>query len=116
MSPKNIRNSLHPCLMLSFIIMGLTGVLMMFHMGFPGIKQLHEWLGVVFLIICVIHLHLNWKVFRAHFKNGPVLLSVIGIGLLSALLLISGGGKNKNGAYGHAGAGHYGHSSDRHYK
>jgi hypothetical protein len=113
MAPKNVRTGLQPSLILTFAIVGLTGLLMLFHADFRGIKHFHEWMSVVFLALCIFHLYLNWKVLLAHLKNGPVLLSVIGISLLSALLLFSGGNA-KNGGYGRSGGGHYNQAPYKH--
>ena len=109
MPSKNVRTSLHPSLALSFIIVGLTGILMLLHIDARGVKHLHEWMSIVFLILCIVHLVLNWKALRAHLRNGPVLMSVIGICLLSALLLFGAGGKGQNSRYGGSGAGHSRH-------
>ena len=106
MTSKNIRTGLNPLMMITFIIVGLTGILMLLHLDLRGIKHVHEWMSVVFLILCIVHLFLNWRAFLAHLKNGPVLLSVIGICLLSALLFFSAGDKGKDGHYGRSGAGH----------
>lgn len=114
MTPKNARTSLHPSLMLTFIIVGLTGILLIFHIDVRGIKHLHEWMSVVFLILCVVHLSLNWKSFWIHFKKGPIVLSVIGIGLLSILLLFGAGSKDRRDAYDRSGTGHYSHLNHKH--
>ena len=76
MTKKKSRTNLHPSLMLTFFIVGLTGILLLFHIDIRGIKHLHEWMSVVFLILCIVHLSLNWKAFLIHFNKGPVALSV----------------------------------------
>ena len=85
MTQKNIRTGLHSLLMSTFIIVGLTGILLLFHINVTGVRHLHEWMSIGFLILCVLHLYLNWKAVRAHLKNGPILLSVLGICLLLLL-------------------------------
>ena len=116
MTKTNARTSLHPSLILTFIVVGLTGILLLFHIDVRGIKHLHEWMSVVFLILCIVHLSLNWKAFLVHFKKGPVALSVIGIALLTVLLLFGAGDNGKNGSYGRSGSGHYRHLNLKHYK
>lgn len=105
MTKKNVRIHLLPALTLTFFIVALTGMMMMFHIGIGGIKPLHEWMSVLFLILCVVHLTINWKVFLAHLKKGPFIASAITIGLLSLLLLASGGSRDGDGRHGHFGAG-----------
>ncbi len=108
MTRKNLRTGLNPSLALTFIIVGLTGIMLMFHIEAGGIKHLHEWMGIVFLILCITHLCLNWKTFLGYLKNRTVLVSAIGICLLSAFLLISTGDRGK-GHYGSSRPGHYKH-------
>jgi len=86
----------------------------LFHVDVRGMKHLHEWMSVFFLILCVVHLILNWKAFRAHLKNGPVLVSVMVICLLLALLLFSAGEKGKNAPYDRSGPGNYKHQNYKH--
>lgn len=107
MTGKNLRTSLNPSLILTFIIVGITGIIMMFHIDAGGIKHLHEWMSMIFLILCIIHLCLNWKILLAYLKNRVVVVSSIGVCLLTVLLLMSGGDRGK---------GHYGESRSGHYK
>lgn len=93
MTKKNIRTILHPSLGTTFVIMVFTGILMFFHICPGGIRNLHEWISILFLVLCAIHLYLNWNVFMAHLKNGPFMISVIGVCLLSVILLFSAGDK-----------------------
>lgn len=111
MDRKLVRTGLQPALALSFLIVGLTGVLLLLHLDFRGLKHLHQWMSLVFLLCCSVHLFLNWRGLRAHLHNGPVVVSAVGIGLLSLLLLFSAGGKGNDGHhYGHDdhfGGGHH---------
>lgn len=107
MTGKNIRTTLNPSLILTFIVVGLTGIMMMFHIEAGGIKHLHEWMSIIFLILSVIHICLNWKIIVAYLKKTVVVVSAIGICLLTALLLMSGGDRGK---------GHYGESRSDHYR
>ena len=105
MTKKNIRTHLLPALTLTFFIVALTGIMMMFHLEIGGIKPLHEWMSVVFLILCIIHLVINWKIFLVHLKKGPAIVSLILICILSLLLLAGGGGHDRGGRHGHYGTG-----------
>ena len=105
MTKKTIRTNLLPALALTFFIVALTGIMMMFHLGVGGIKPLHEWMSVIFLILCIIHLSINWNVFMVHLKKGPAIVSIILICILSILLLARGGGNDRGGRHGHYGTG-----------
>ncbi len=101
MTKKTVRTHLLPALTLTFFIVALTGLMMMFHLGIGGIKHLHKWMSVIFLFLCIIHLVINWKTFLVHLKKGPVIGSIILICILSLLLLTGGGRHDRDGRHGH---------------
>lgn len=114
MSRKEIKTKLNPSLGLTFLISGVTGVLLLFHIKSGGIKFLHEWISVAFLVLCVLHLIINWKIFAAFMKRGPVIASLVGVCLLSGLLLLGGQGQG-NRVPGAGQAPGYGYSNQAGY-
>jgi hypothetical protein len=46
---------------LTFLAIGLTGILMFFHLRLPGITQLHELGGLMFVVVASWHVKLNWR-------------------------------------------------------
>ena len=111
MTKKNTRTYLNPSLALTFLIVAVTGVLMLFHLGGGGIRSLHEWMSIVFLIVSAVHLVLNWKFLWACLRRGPVIVSMVVILILSVFLIL--GGNNREGRHmqGQSGAGHGRYSS-----
>ena len=105
MTKRTVRANLLPALTLTLFIVAMTGIMMMFHLGIGAIKHLHEWMSVIFLILCIVHLIINGKAFLIHLKKGPVIISAIAVCLLSLLLLFSGGGHDGGGRHGHFGQG-----------
>lgn len=60
-----------PLTMGAFFLMAVTGGLMFFHIE-PGIgKELHEWLGWLFIAGVALHVAVNFAGFRRHFLQGP---------------------------------------------
>lgn len=60
-----------PLTMGAFFLMAVTGGLMFFHLE-PGIaKDLHEWLGWLFIAGVALHVAVNFAGFRRHFLQGP---------------------------------------------
>lgn len=112
MTKKNVRIHLLPALSMTFLIVALTGMMMLFHLGLGGIKPLHEWMSVIFLILCVVHLAINWKAFLVHLKKGPIIASAITVCLLS-ILLLAGGSHDQGGRHGHYGTGNGPYSHNR---
>ncbi len=46
---------------LTFFAIGLTGILMFFHVRVPGITLLHELGGLMFVVVAIWHVKLNWR-------------------------------------------------------
>ena len=79
----------------SFLIMGVTGTLMFFHLDEGLNKGLHEWAGWVMLAAVGVHIVLNWRAFQLYFKR-PVALGIMAVGAgvlaLSFIPVSTGGG------------------------
>lgn len=87
-----------PVTAVSFAAVALTGLLLLFHVRAPGIKGVHEWMGVVMTAAAVFHLLLNGRTFLAHFRNGKAILAVVAsIGLLLGLLFLPGEQRDSRG-------------------
>ncbi|WP_165313955.1 DUF4405 domain-containing protein [Vibrio ziniensis] len=63
------KSWLSPFLMITYIATSITGVLMLFHIKFPGLYPVHEWVGLAFVIAGIIHIVLNWKMFASYFSK-----------------------------------------------
>ncbi|MEN6442062.1 MAG: DUF4405 domain-containing protein [Syntrophobacter sp.] len=109
MAGKNIRINLNPPLALTFLIVAVTGVMLFFHIGGGVIHRLHEWLSILFLILSIVHLTLNWTMLWACLAQGPIRLSIIALVLLSAALMLAGGSNDGRGTHGQGGSGHAGY-------
>ncbi|WP_243613921.1 DUF4405 domain-containing protein [Shimia aestuarii] len=79
----------------SFLVMGVTGTLMFFHLDEGLNKLLHEWAGWAMLVAVGAHVLLNWRAFQIYFKR-PVALGIMvvaaGALLLSFVPVDAGGG------------------------
>mgnify|MGYP000869958899 CR=1 FL=1 len=63
------RNYVTPFISLVFLVVGISGVLMFFHLFDGYTEVVHEVLGVFFMICAVMHIVLNWKPLKMHFKK-----------------------------------------------
>jgi len=62
MPSKMVRRSwVTPLAAVSFAVVAVTGLLMLFHVRIPAIQGAHEWMGVVFALAGLLHLILNWR-------------------------------------------------------
>ncbi|KPN63232.1 protein of unknown function [Aliiroseovarius crassostreae] len=78
----------------SFLVMGVTGMLMFFRMNtFLG-KVIHEWAGWMMLIGVGAHILLNWRALTTYFKR-PLAMWIMSVGAaLTLATLLPVGGTN----------------------
>lgn len=81
---SGLRKWATPLTVGTFLIMGVTGVLMFFHLESTLNKVIHEWAGWAMLVGVGAHLVLNWRAFTTYLKR-PLAKGIMGI---SALLLV----------------------------
>ncbi len=80
-----LRSWATPLVVGSFLLMGVTGILMFFHLETTAAKVVHEWAGFVLVAGAGAHLALNWRAFTTYFKRplakGIMALGVVVLGL-----------------------------------
>lgn len=82
---KGLRKWATPVTVGSFLIMGVTGALMFFHLDVALNKSVHEWAGWVMVAGVAAHLSLNWRAFAAYLKR-PMAQGIIGLSALALAL------------------------------
>ena len=70
----------------SFLLLGVTGLLMFFEVRGGLIVVAHEWLSPIFVIGASLHIWLNWGPVRANLSQAR---GIIIVGLFAALLAFS---------------------------
>lgn len=88
---------------ISFVLVGISGVLMLFHVRIGAMTVLHEWIGLLFVLAGVLHLILNWKIFAKYCKQRSVIITIISVAILGAALMLSGGDHDSHGGHRHKG-------------
>jgi hypothetical protein len=83
---KKLRSWVTPLTIGSFLLIGVTGLLMFFKARGPLIVIVHEWLSPIFVVGAGLHTGLNWGAVRAHLSHARGLVVV---GLFAALLGLS---------------------------
>lgn len=82
------RKYITPFISLVFLVVGLSGVLMFFHL-FDGYTEIvHEFLGLFFIVCAVFHIILNWKALKIHFKKGVFIPAVCAVTVVSLVFII----------------------------
>lgn len=64
------------------LVIGISGVMLFFHLGEGLVKEAHEWLGIAFAVVMLVHLAMNWKAFKQHFRKPS---AWVGTGVVSAI-------------------------------
>lgn len=84
---------------LTFLLVSVTGILMFFHVKSGTIVNLHEWLGIGFLVAAGWHLAINWRAFATYLNNRVFWVGALGVALACALIisLPSEGGRGRHG-------------------
>lgn len=82
------RKYVTPFVTLVFLMVGLSGVLMFFHL-FDGYTEVaHEVLGMLFVVCAIFHILLNWKGLKMHFKKEVFLPAALGVLTITAVLIV----------------------------
>lgn len=106
MSLNAHKTWLSPILAVSFLTTAVTGVLMLMHLHLPGMRALHDWGGLFFIVAGILHLLLNWRIFISYFRKKKgiigVTAGVIILALIGSLLSSQGGhgGRHQGQGYG----------------
>lgn len=83
------RNYITPFISLVFLVVAISGLLMLFHLLDGYTEVVHEILGLFFIICAFFHILVNWKALRIHFKKRVFIPALLGVLTLSAILIIS---------------------------
>jgi len=96
------RSFLSPALAFTFVPVALSGLLMLFHVRFDGLKNVHQWVGLAFTVFGAYHLAVNWKPFAKYLSNRD---ARIALALAAALTLgCAVLGQDGDGGWGHQGS------------
>ena len=85
---KLSRSFITPLITIIFLVVALSGLLMFFHIFDGYTEVVHEILGLFFVVFSVLHVILNWKALKIHFKKRVCILSTIVVAVISILLVI----------------------------
>jgi hypothetical protein len=73
----------------AFLLMGVTGILMFFHLDTGLNKEAHEWLGWAMVAGVVCHSVANWAAFKRHLgrRSGQVIMGVFAVLLVASFFV-----------------------------
>ncbi len=96
----NMREWATPVTIGAFLISGLTGVLIFFHINFGLIRGAHEWLSWFLVLGVIFHVWLNWKAFARYFSKrmGVGIMALFAVLTIISLIPFGGSsGPNRRG-------------------
>jgi len=83
------RNYITPFISLVFLVVGISGMLMFFHLFDGYTEVVHEILGMFFIVCAIFHIVINWKPLKIHFKRAVFMPALLGVLAISIILIIS---------------------------
>lgn len=93
----NLRSWATPLIIGSYLITGISGVMLFFHLGESLIKEAHEWIGMLFAIGATLHITSHWTPFKRYFTR-PLAVSVIAVSLVAGTTFIVGAAGEEGGS------------------
>ncbi len=84
------RSWVSPVTAISFIVLAVTGMFMFFHVRIPGFHVLHEMMGILFCIVGIYHVILNWRVLLNYVRTRAGIAAVAITTILGILLFMGG--------------------------
>ena len=82
------RNLITPFIFLIFLVVGLSGILMFFHVFDGYIEVVHELLGVTFVVFAIFHVIVNWIGLKSHFGKKVFVPAGIVVLLISLAFIV----------------------------
>jgi hypothetical protein len=82
-----------------FILVSLTGILLLLHVESRTVKETHELVGVLFVAGALVHLAMNWRCFASYVRRPATVALGVGTSVLIAFLLLGtgDGGEGREG-------------------
>lgn len=87
-----LRRWATPLTIVTSVLVGISGVMMFFHLGEGLIKGMHEWIGLLMVAAVVTHIVVHVKPFKRHFSQRAALSVMFAVLLVSGSLLDFGDG------------------------
>lgn len=80
----------------TFLIVGVSGVIMQFFFKNQVINHIHAWLGIGMFVFAVVHILQNWSPMKNHLKDWRVFLLLIPV-VITVAFTLTGGREERRG-------------------
>lgn len=82
------RKYVTPLIALIFLVVGISGLCMFFHLFDGYTEVVHEYLGVAFFVAAICHAIINWNALKFHFKKKVFIPAAIAVTSISIAFII----------------------------
>lgn len=82
------RKYITPLITLTFVITGISGIMMFFHIMDGYTEVLHEFMGLFLVILSILHIIVNWEMLKKHFKKKIFWVTILVSPIISALFVV----------------------------
>jgi hypothetical protein len=107
-----LRKYATPLSLVAFLAVAVTGVMLFFDMRSRQLFEVHEWIGIIFVVALLLHLVRNWRGLLAMMSSTRNKAIVGGLGAVALLFIIGSAPFGYAGGYGGGhGHGHQFHAS-----
>ena len=90
------RKIVTPIVTFIFLLIGVTGIMMFFHVFDGFIEVLHEIAGLAFVIFSILHVIVNWKSLKNLFKNKSFIITGVLTLIISTTIIFIAKGHNEH--------------------
>lgn len=73
----------------TFLIVGITGVLLFYHIGDRYLRSAHEWLGMAFVIASIFHLARHSRAFTSLMKEPRTQVAILLATAITVLFVVT---------------------------
>lgn len=74
---------------LVFLVIGISGVMLYFHLFSSSVKELHEILGLAFVVVAILHIYVNWNSMKSYFNKSTFMVSTIIVLVISSFFVMT---------------------------
>ena len=70
-----------------FVVIGTSGLMLFFGLFEDSVKEMHEWLGIAFVAVALLHIVKNWRPLQIMLKHRVTRFSALAVALVAAVFI-----------------------------
>ena len=82
-----LKNYATPLVVAIFLAIATTGLMMFFGIAAHDVHELHEWIGVTFVAVAVLHIAWNWRSLTVRLRQTRAVVVILGIVVVAGGLI-----------------------------